>query len=393
MRSALACGMRRFGPSSVALNRQAPLLVPCVAQRAFGSAKDLADEVEAVVAGGKSIGRSSELYLKISEELERLRTGNDKILAEVAACDTARLKLVDETDQAIDEIRKGHASSAEQMAGSLSEMENLSRQIAELRSRQISNYMDIGALKRQRVVIQKSEEAMSLANQVYDALEKEEHIPEDGPLAVEMSKVTLKLRKEFDEFSKSLSATKKTLDNVVSRLRSIELSLRVRRGKADHETDALRTTLLAALFEARRKNAQLTRYRVQQALNVKLVAVLERAKQSLLRNAQIQALIDSGNKDHMETETKVLLRDLEVTQKTARDLEATKASRMKEVSEVTAKLRAMDHVVTPETGALRERLVEALREEEFCMARLAVVRKVQAQDVKFLARIGKALKA
>ncbi|CAE7768337.1 unnamed protein product [Symbiodinium sp. KB8] len=63
----------------------------------------------------------------------------------------------------------------------------------------------------------------------------------------------------------------------------------------------------------------------------------------------------------------------------------------RKVHEVTAKLRQHEEVVTPETGKLREQLIAALREEEFCMARLAVLRKSQAQDVKFLASLRKAI--
>ena len=46
---------------------------------------------------------------------------------------------------------------------------------------------------------------------------------------------------------------------------------------------------ISGLYEARRKNAQLTRYRIQQALNVKLVSVLERAREAFRMHARIQA--------------------------------------------------------------------------------------------------------
>ena len=49
---------------------------------------------------------------------------------------------------------------------------------------------------------------------------------------------------------------------------------------------------ISGLYEARRKNAQITRYRIQQALDVKLVSVLERAREAFRMHARIQEGVD-----------------------------------------------------------------------------------------------------
>jgi len=346
-----------------------------------------------LVAGGKPLGRASPVYAQINEEMDKLRAANDKILAEVSALDKSREDLIAASDRQITEISdKGKADGYVQgVVETLSQIEELERRTAEMRSSQIQNYLNIGALKRQRVFIEKSEKALGLAEQVYAVLDEEAAGSDVEALAASMSEVVLELREEFDSFAKEIMKTKKDIDNKVGFIRSIELTLRAKRGKADHETDALRTSLESGLYEARRKNAKLTRYRIQQALNVKLIAVLERARQSLQRHSDIQVLLSSGDKEQMEMRVKMLLRDIELTNKTAQELRAKRAAFTKEVSGKTEQLRKFAEIVTPETGALREQLIEALREESLCIGRLAVLRRVQAQDVKLLARLGKAL--
>ncbi|CAE7551027.1 unnamed protein product [Symbiodinium natans] len=383
-----------------ALGSGLPRLALAAQQRAFGSAvpqrrrnvsaaQVLVAQVEAAVASGRHINKGSPLYEKIGVEVDRLRSENDTVIAKVDELDSSRAKLVADSTAFVAGVRAGEDGS--QMVETLQKIEELDRQMAELRSQQIQNYLDIGALKRQRVTIQKNEEVMEIVSQVYEMMEKDEMIAEDAELAVALGEKVSKLEAEFDSFSQSIATAKKELENVVSRVKSLELSLRARRDKANHETDTLRANSISGLYEARRKNAQLTRYRIQQALNVKLVSVLERARQAFRTHTRIKELIDSGNKAQMEVVVGELLREMEVAVTTAAELEEAKARHSKEVHDVTAKLRQHEEVVTPETGKLREELIAALREEEFCMARLAVLRKSQAQDVKFLASLRKAI--
>jgi len=255
------------------------------------------------------------------------------------------------------------------LAGIFSNTAGHTSKVASMRSSQIQNYLDVGALKRQRAAIEKSEEVTKLSNQAYAA--SEEALPEEeiAKLEVEILDTVQRLRQESDAVADAVLVTRKDITNVVSETRSIQLSLRVRRGKADAESDKLRSTLVAKLYEVRRKSAKLTGLRDIQAYNVKLIAVLERARHALRRHSEVQALIATGNKEHMDTEAK----------------------HVAEILEVTAKLRGLDDEVTPETSSLRERLIAALRQEEFCTSRLAILRKAQAQDVKFMADLGKAI--
>lgn len=347
-------------------------------------------EVEAKSASGRPIRQDSPLYAKLTEEVERLRAENDQILAKVEELDVSRRQLVSDSSGVVAAIGEGGADPSA-MAATLEKIEELDQHMGELRSVQIQNYLSIGALKRQVVTVQKNEEVIRLSTQVYEKIAQGEEVPEDGPLAVSLEEAVGRLRDEFDQFSQSIAVTKKELDTVVGRVRSIELSLRARRGKAGHEAETLRADLISGLYEARRKNAQLTRYRIQQALNVKLEAVLERAREAFRFHARIQALITSGDKPLMEVEIASILREIDQAQKHADDLEAIKAAHSKEVQDVTARLREFEDKVTPETGKLREKLIAALREEEFCIARLAVLRQVQAQDIKFLANLRQAL--
>lgn len=347
-------------------------------------------EVEAKSASGRPIRRDSPLYAQLLEEMDRLRAENDKILAKVDELNVSRTKLVSESSELIAAIHQG-GQDPNHMAETLEKIEDLDQNVGELRSSQIQNYLSIGALKRQMVTVQKNEEVMQLSKDIYEQIGRGEAVPEDGPLAASLDNAANRLSDEFDSFSKSIAAAKKELDTVVGRVRSVELSLRARRGKADHEAETLRFNLISGLYEARRKNAQLTRYRIQQALNVKLIAVLERAREAFRFHSRIQALIDSGDKEQMEVEVASLLRGINATQKHAAELEASKATHSKEIQDVTVKLREFEDKVTPETGKLREKLIAALREEEFCIARLEVLRQVQVQDIKFLASLRQAM--
>jgi len=330
------------------------------------------------------------LYAQLYEEVDRLRGENDKILAKVDELNGSRTQLVSESSGVIAAIHQG-GEDPSHMAETLQKIEELDQHMGELRSSQIQNYLSIGALKRQMVTVQKNEEVMQLSKDVYEQIGRGEVVAEDGPLAVSLDDAANRLSEEFDSFSKSIAAAKKELDTVVSRVRSVELSLRARRGKADHEAETLRFNLISGLYEARRKNAQLTRYRIQQALNVKLVAVLERAREAFRFHARIQALIASKDKAQMEVEVASLLRDIDATQKHVEELEVAKASHSTQIQDVTAKLREFTDKVSPETGKLREQLIAALREEEFCIVRLEVLRQVQVQDIKFLAHLRQAL--
>jgi len=360
--------------------------------RHFGSAEaqGLVAKVEAKSASGRPIRRDSPLYAQLLEEMDRLRAENDKILAKVDELNVSRTKLVSESSELIAAIHQG-GQDPNHMAETLEKIEDLDQNVGELRSSQIQNYLSIGALKRQMVTVQKNEEVMQLSKDIYEQIGRGEAVPEDGPLAASLDNAANRLSDEFDSFSKSIAAAKKELDTVVGRVRSVELSLRARRGKADHEAETLRFNLISGLYEARRKNAQLTRYRIQQALNVKLIAVLERAREAFRFHSRIQALIDSGDKEQMEVEVASLLRGINATQKHAAELEASKATHSKEIQDVTVKLREFEDKVTPETGKLREKLIAALREEEFCIARLEVLRQVQVQDIKFLASLRQAM--
>eukprot|EP00434_Breviolum_minutum_P044834 symbB.v1.2.040094.t1/scaffold6983.1/size14050/2 len=104
-----------------------------------------------------------------------------------------------------------------------------------------------------------------------------------------------------------------------------------------------------------------------------------------------RALIASKDKAQMEVEVASLLRGIDATQKHVEELEVAKASHSTQIQDVTAKLREFTDKVSPETGKLREQLIAALREEEFCIVRLEVLRQVQVQDIKFLAHLRQAL--
>lgn len=191
-------GVGHFSLPAVARHRLPTVLSAKV--RAFGSAKVLVSEVEALVASGKAIGRECPVYIRINEELDKLRAENDRIMAQVEEFNQSRAQLVGDSDTIFEEIGSGNVGKAQEMTQALERIETLDRQMAELRSLQVSNYLDIGALKRQRAIIQKNDEVMTLAGQVYDALEREDTLAEDGPEAVALGEVTLRLRKEFDSF-------------------------------------------------------------------------------------------------------------------------------------------------------------------------------------------------
>mmetsp|Transcript_65738 Transcript_65738/g.118435 ORF Transcript_65738/g.118435 Transcript_65738/m.118435 type:complete len:387 (+) Transcript_65738:67-1227(+) len=361
--------------------------------RCVGGVGQLVAEVETALAGGKLLERGSPMYSQLNAQVHRLRAENDQFVVDVQNLKKARAELVAEEARMIAKIhadgQSGHHGS--KIVETLKQIEDLDRQMAMLRSQQVQNVRDVGLLKRQKVTIEKSEEVMKLERQVQEALGQAEPVQEDGPLATSIAEAVQRLRDEFDANSVSSAEAKKDIENAVSRIRSSEMSLRVRRDKADPTSDALRASLISGLYQVRRKNAKLSQMRDMQAFNAQLVGVLQRARHSLSRKAEVQLLVAAGNKEHIKVEINVMLRDIQMLQKVTEELEATQAKHADEGAEVTTKLRGLKTEVTPETGLLRERLIAALREEEFCMARLAVLRNVQAQDVKFLAELEHAL--
>lgn len=364
--------------------------------RAFAvSASELATEVERELASGKKLQKGGSTYTKVEAELTRLREDNDHIIAQDMELKEVRSGHVAEEQKIIEQVRttgdvKVHGPH---LIDILKKIEDIDFQLAGLRCQQLENSRDISKLKREKVRIEKSEAVRTLIEQVDQAVEEGQSVSEGGPLAGAISDLVQGLYDEFDKNNEAASDTKKDIENSLSRLRSLVLGRRVRRGRINSETEALGGQLVSSFYELQRKNTKLGRLRDVQALNAKEINVLERAMDKLSRHARVRDLIQAKDVQKMEAEAAQLWEEIQQVRAALADLEAARAKHAQEAADAVDRLRApsMLGVVTPETGELRERLIASLREEELCASRLAVLRGAQAQDIMFLGQLRAAL--
>eukprot|EP00438_Fugacium_kawagutii_P035707 Skav234666 [mRNA] locus=scaffold1131:345340:356029:- [translate_table: standard] len=206
----------------------------------------LVAKVEAKSASGRPIRRDSPLYAQLYEEVDRLRSENDKILAKVEELNSSRTQLVSESSGLIAAIHQG-GQDPSHMAETLEKIEDLNSNMGELRSSQIQNYLSIGALKRQMVAVQKNEEVMQLAKDIYEQIGRGDAVAEDSAESFLAGCLFGDGSKEGDArgwvFGRALAPSCAGRGSQVGRVRSVELSLRARRGKADHEAETLRFNL------------------------------------------------------------------------------------------------------------------------------------------------------
>lgn len=349
-------------------------------------------EVERALAGGGRVEKGGALHGKVEVELRRLREDNDRITSQVLGLKKARAQLVATEDDLISKMRHDGDvhSHGPSFASAVRKIEEVDSELAGLRCQQLVNSRDVAELKLGKVRIETREEVAELVRRVDEALAG--GLDASG-LQAEVQDLVKRLRDEFDASAHAVSATTKELDNTVGRLRNLELSIRVRRGRIDAETDALRGQLVSAFFEAKRKNSRLMRIRDSQAQNAKDINVLERALDRMARDSKIKEVLASGDKQRLSVEASALWEDIEQMQKALLRLEEVRDRHSEEVATAIADLRTPDMVgtVSAETGARRERLIAALREEELCAQRLAMLRNVQALDIELLRKVKSAM--
>jgi len=343
------------------------------------------------LASGQHLQRAGETFGKLDEELVRLREDNDNIGAQVAELMKVRSEYVAQEGLLIGQVRKAGDVSAHGsgIIDALKKMEEVDCQLAGLRSQQLQNTRDISDLKRGKVRIETSEEIMSPIRQVEEAIAADGVLLEAGPLSEALSELVKSRQGDFDRNSHAVLATNKSLTNALATLKTQELSVRARRGRINAETEAIRGRMVSSFYTAQRKNAKLTRLRDSQATDAKQINELERALAKLNRHIEVRELIKAGDQQQMDLKAKELWNDMAQMQGLLAELENARAAHAHAATDAMAKLRepGMRDCVSPETGELRERLIESLREEELCAARLAALRGTQAQDVKLLSEL------
>lgn len=364
--------------------------------RALASrAGELAAEVEYNLASGQRLPTGGSLYSLLDAELSRLRWDNDRIIARVDDLKKIREAHVVEEDKILEQMRSDPSSTAHgtRLIETLKRIEEIDFQIAGLRSQQLENSRGVSAMKRGKVRIELSDELMSMVEKVDEVLREGKALSQKDPLTGALSALVQRQLEEYDRNAAAALEAKKDIENSLAKMRTLALGKRVRRGRIDPETEAIGGQLVASFYELQRKNAKLVRLRDVQLLNTKEVNVLERVIDKLARHARIQELIDSGDKAKMQSEADLMLHEMEVTKKALAELEAVKAGHAREAAQAVERLRAPDlkDAVTPETGALREGLFAALRGEELCASRLAVLRGVKAQHAALLGELRTAM--
>jgi len=228
-----------------------------------------------------------------------------------------------------------------------------------------------------------------LVQKVDDALKDGDASTQKKPLMEALSALLERLQNEFDDNSQAALTIKLDVENSVSKLRSLVLARRVRRGRIDVETELLGGVLISSFYELLRKNSKLSRVRDVQLLDSMDINLLEKAVDRLDRHAKVQEVIDSGDRKTMEEEVRALLEETGKVTRALADVETSWIGHSNNATETIQKLRdpQCKDIVTPATGEMREELFKALREEELCSVRMASLRRSEARNLTLLCRL------
>jgi len=381
------CGLR---------NRQIPRSLPSSAaggnklRHFLSRAADLSADVEQKLASGIKMDKSSTTYALVVSEIDRLRWANDKIIAQVAALKDIRKGFIAEKGAKHQGMLNGDVNThGPALIDVLSKIEDVESQIAGCRSQQLQNSKDIGVLKRGKVRIEKNAEVKTLVQKVDDALKDGHALTQKKPLMEALSALLERLQKEFDDNSQAALTIKLDVENSVSKLRSLVLARRVRRGRIDVETELLGGVLISSFYELLRKNSKLSRVRDVQLLDSMDINLLEKAVDRLDRHAKVQEVIDSGDREKMEEEVRALLEETGKVTRALADVETSWIGHSNNATETIQKLRdpQSKDIVTTATGQMREELFKALREEELCSVRMASLRRSEARNLTLICRL------
>jgi len=381
------CGLR---------NRQIPRSLPSSAaggnklRHFLSRAADLSADVEQKLASGIKMDKSSTTYALVVSEIDRLRWANDKIIAQVAALKDIRKDFIAEKEAKHQGVLNGDVNThGPALIDVLSKIEDVESQIAGYRSQQLQNSTDIGVLKRGKVRIEKNAEVKTLVQKVDDALKDGDASTQKKPLMEALSALLERLQNEFDDNSQAALTIKLDVENSVSKLRSLVLARRVRRGRIDVETELLGGVLISSFYELLRKNAKLSRVRDVQLLDSMDINLLEKAVDRLDRHAKVQEVIDSGDRKTMEEEVRALLEETGKVTRALADVETSWIGHSNNATETIQKLRdpQSKDIVTTATGQMREELFKALREEELCSVRMASLRRSEARNLTLICRL------
>jgi len=355
-------------------------------RRKWMSVSDLVTEVERSMHCGTRLETGGGTYTNLRVEIDRVRHDNDAIMAEVDALTAARAKFVAKEHEISSATSQDNGKSFHhpELEVVLKEIREVDLKLASLRHQQLQNIRDVGAMKRTIARIEMREEVNTLVGEIERTLEMGEVVDEHGPKGKALLDLIHRLREKFDAVTQAVAMYREDIGEMVSKLSTTQADLRKIRDMSIDEADEARWTMVRYLQKSKRMLAQLSRLRDLQVLWVKEISIAQRARRKLKHRAEIHGLIAVGDEQKLVSKVEELCGATAKLKDTITAMEADLEASKQEGQDAIAKLRILKDVVTPETGELREKLIENIHESELRMERLAVLRGEKAQNVRFL---------
>eukprot|EP00927_Polykrikos_kofoidii_P066462 TRINITY_DN62061_c0_g1_i1.p1 TRINITY_DN62061_c0_g1~~TRINITY_DN62061_c0_g1_i1.p1 ORF type:complete len:435 (-),score=99.61 TRINITY_DN62061_c0_g1_i1:72-1274(-) len=333
---------------------------------------------------------------RLEDALNHFRELNDGLIAEAATSTKGGEDIEATRSKVVESVLKGEKdlfAVEGEMRSAYEAVNSVEEKIASLRYEQLKNSREIGNLKRARVRRLKRNEVQDLITRVDTAFENGgPDALADGPLAAQIKEAAKEIEAQFDDYAKGVSETERAITNMNARLRSAELSLRVRLGdKSYADAIGLRAVVVSTLYEARRKSFRLTALRDMEALAAQELAMLERAREKLELNSKVVKLLSDGDKEAMRSEVKALTQEVVKLQEQCDSLDEKIDEHAALGNSVVQPLRELKDVVSPESVEIRENLIAHLREEIFSLERKRVRRDRQELCLQLMMKLTDAI--
>eukprot|EP00929_Paragymnodinium_shiwhaense_P121895 TRINITY_DN9431_c1_g2_i1.p1 TRINITY_DN9431_c1_g2~~TRINITY_DN9431_c1_g2_i1.p1 ORF type:complete len:438 (-),score=81.55 TRINITY_DN9431_c1_g2_i1:166-1359(-) len=394
-----ACGLRRVVLQLARRNRLG-LVGPWSASsraRAFAStpssesgANSLIGEVEFVLATGSKAESSH--FNRLDDLSSSLRQSNDEALRELDALKSRRTDKRSEMLEVLDELRSSSdvSASKEALLEGLSEIAADCSSSVGLLSEHLTNSKALGELKRARVVLDTHEDVLTIIETAEEALTsgEKQFVKDALENVAELIRI---LRTGFDDRAMDLAEARGDLQQSESSTRNVDIALRQYRTTLGPHTFGLRSGLVAHLLEAQRKSVKMTRIRDLQVTYVKEITALTQLRERLYRRQEVSEVLATGDKAKLADEAARITTSIETGKAESEALLAREAELAETFEAVRQELRALKDAVTPTSGNLREQLIAAIREDEWCVDRLASLAKSQALNVRLLQEVRAAI--
>jgi len=357
-------------------------------KRKWMSVTDLVTEIEKAMVGGERMDSASAEYENLQQEATRLRMDNDALLVEIERLKLTRAQHVALESQILAKLNedgKFALHHQDQQVEITRKIQEVDFELAALRYQHLQNVRDVGTLKRAMSRVAVRGEVAALLTRVEAALQRGEVLRKDGPEALGVSRLITRLQDQFDKTAMKSATYSRHIANMLNDTGPLTFS-----GSGD-EMEKTQVQLMSKLKQAKRMVAQLSRLDDIQVLNAQELGRLHRILATLVRHESVRSLIAGGDAHLIASKVAVLQEDNSRLRRTIEEIESGLDTHAREAYSISDNLRTMKDVLTPETGRLREKLVETIHQEEQGMGRLAVLRGEMVRNFRFLGMLSSAL--